>query len=163
MIFHSYISLPEGIPHFKRVNPFPPPFCYGTPAQAVHLTQSGQHQMRVAQGARRNFILLGETDASWSEPKRDVGSGAGTGCGATLSKWELYPQFYYVYIYICICICILCIYVCIYIYIWNITTYIWDFRGYIYIYIHIWIINHLLSGMHIQVGSQTPPKKEHIL
>ena len=84
--------------------------------------------MRVAQGARRNFILLGETDASWSEPKRDVGSGAGTGCGATLSKWELYPQFFYVYIYMYMYIMY---YICI-IYIYGISPLISGIVGVIY-------------------------------
>ena len=30
-------------------------------------------------------------------------------------------------------------------YIWNIPTCIWDYRGY------VWIMNHLLSGMRIQI------------
>ena len=38
-------------------------------------------------------------------------------------------------------------------YIWNVPTYIMGLYVYIYMaYICLWIINHLLSGMHIQVG-----------
>ena len=104
-----------------------------------------QHQMRVAMGARRNFVLLGETDASWCDVVRAMVHGC---------KWVIAPQKktnIHIYIYITY-IYISHIYIYTYISIYAYTSGISLLLG------EIWIIKHLLSGMHIQVRSQIPPK-----